>query len=120
MLAFIDWYFPWLMVLSTSLLAAVYFVPLVVGFMSARASAAGALAAMLLGGVTTLIVFFVNETLDKHYFISEAFAGLMASAIGMWYFSRRFPSSTAEHDVFGKCWSFEKQELALAPDQPSE
>ncbi|MEJ8567024.1 sodium:solute symporter family protein [Elongatibacter sediminis] len=95
----------WLVVLSASLLAAVYFVPLIAGFMSARASAAGALAAMLFGGITTLTVFFVNEALDAHYFISEAFAGLMSSAIGMWYFSRRFPPSAAERDAYEKCWT---------------
>jgi SSS family solute:Na+ symporter/sodium/proline symporter len=98
----------WLVVLSASLLAAVYFVPLIVGFTFPGASAAGAIAAMVLGGLTTLAVFSVNELLDAHYFISEAFAGLTASVVGMWYFSRRFPSSAAERDAYEKCWTREE------------
>ena len=109
----------WLVVLSASLLAAVYFVPLIAGFAFPGASAAGAMAAMLLGGVVTLGVFFLNEAYDAHYFISEAFAGLAASALGMWYFSRRFPSSAEERDAYDKCWK--RAEPSAAPQRhPAE
>jgi sodium/proline symporter len=89
----------WLVVLSASLLASVYFVPIMAGFFSTTASANGAIAAMVAGGVTATIVFIVNEALDAHYFISEFFAGLAASAIAMWLVSRRSPATAAERDV---------------------
>jgi Na+/proline symporter len=97
----------WLVVLSASLLASVYFVPLIAGFLSPRASAAGAIAAMLAGGICTTVVFVVNEALDAHYFVSEAFAGLTASALAMWAVSRRGPASAAEREVFRFCWRLE-------------
>lgn len=104
----IAWYQPlgifWLVVLSASLLASVFFVPVVGGFLSSRASAPGAIAAMAAGGVAAIAVFTVNETRGTHYFISEAFAGLAASAIAMWAVSRRRPPSAEERAVFDACW----------------
>lgn len=92
----------WLVVLSASLLASVYFVPLVVGFLSISASASGAVASMIAGGLSAVAVFSLNEALDKHYFISELFAGLGASAVAMWFFSRRTLSTPEERDLVFK------------------
>ena len=89
----------WLVVLSASLLASVYFVPIMAGFFSKVASANGAIAAMIAGGITATVVFAVNETLDAHYFISELFAGLGVSALAMWLVSRHSPATPAEVDV---------------------
>jgi Na+/proline symporter len=89
----------WLVVLSASLLAAVYFVPMMAGFFSPAASANGAIAAMVAGGVTATMVFVVNESLGTHYFVSELFAGLGASALAMWLASWRSPATAAERDV---------------------
>jgi Na+/proline symporter len=89
----------WLVVLSASLLASVYFVPIVGGFFSVTASAGGAIASMIAGGIAATSIFTLNELLDTHYFISELFAGLIASAIAMWLFSRRNPATPEERDV---------------------
>ena len=89
----------WLVVLSASLLASVFFVPIFVGFFSPAAGAAGAIAAMLSGGFVSILVFTINEQQDSHWFISELFAGLAASAFAMWFVSRRYPASHAEQDV---------------------
>jgi Na+/proline symporter len=89
----------WLVVLSASLLASVYFVPLIGGFFSTSASGSGAVASMIAGGLAAVAVFSLNETLDKHYFISELFAGLGASALAMWFFSRRTPPTLQERDL---------------------
>jgi len=89
----------WLVVLSASLLASVYFVPVMAGFFSASASAGGAIAAMVAGGVSATAVFFANQALGTHYFISEVFAGLGASALAMWLFSRRGAVTAAEYEV---------------------
>jgi len=89
----------WLVVLSASLLASVYFVPVMAGFFSASASASGAIAAMVAGGVSATAVFFLNQALDTHYFISEVFAGLGSSALAMWLFSRRSHVTEAENEV---------------------
>lgn len=89
----------WLVVLSASLLASVYFVPVMAGFFSTNASANGAIASMIAGGVTATVVFAVNEVLDTHYFISELFAGLGASALAMWLGSRRSSVTAMEHEV---------------------
>lgn len=105
----------WLVVLSASLLASVYFVPLIAGFVFPQASAAGAIAAMLAGGILTTAVFIINEALDTHYFVSEAFAGLMASALVMWLVSRRNPASAAEREVYRTCWEAEEEEGERQP-----
>ncbi len=89
----------WLVVLSASLLASVYFVPMMAGLFSKAASANGAVAAMIAGGVTATLVFVLNEALDAHYFISEFFAGLGASALAMWLVSRYSSVTEAERDV---------------------
>lgn len=89
----------WLVVLSASLLASVYFVPMMAGLFSKAASANGAVAAMIAGGVTATLVFVLNEVLDAHYFISEFFAGLGASALAMWLVSRYSSVTEAERDV---------------------
>ena len=89
----------WLVVLSASLLASIFFVPMFAGFFSRSASAAGALAAMITGGVTALVVFAINESLDVHFFVSELFAGLLASAVAMWVVSSRSPATSAERQV---------------------
>ncbi len=87
----------WLVVLSASLLASVYFVPIMAGLFSSRASADGAIAAMVAGGVSATLVFLLNQTFQSHYFISEVFAGLGASALAMYLFSLRSPVTAAEH-----------------------
>jgi sodium/proline symporter len=89
----------WLVVLSASLLASVYFVPVMAGFFSASASAGGAIAAMVAGGVSATAVFIANQALGTHYFISEVFAGLGASLLAMWFFSRRGAVTAAEYEV---------------------
>ena len=89
----------WLVVLSASLLASVYFVPMMAGLFSKAASANGAVAAMIAGGVTATLVFVLNEALNAHYFISEFFAGLGASALAMWLVSRYSSVTEAERDV---------------------
>ena len=99
----IAWYQPlgifWLVVLSASLLASIFFVPLLAGLLTSSAGAMGALASMVAGGVAALTVFFINEWLDAHYFVSELFAGLLFSALALWVLNRRFPATTAERRV---------------------
>ena len=90
----------WLVVLSASLLASIFFIPVMAGFFSEKASAKGAIAAALGGGGSALIIFAVNERLDTYYFISELFAGLMASAICMLVFSYKYPSTSEERAVY--------------------
>lgn len=94
----------WLVVLSASLLASVYFVPFMAGFLSPAASAGGALAAMLAGGAAAVLVFVVNETLGSRYFGSELFAGLAASALAMWLGSRLSPATAVEREVLSRLW----------------
>jgi Na+/proline symporter len=89
----------WLVVLSASLLASVYFVPMIAGLFSIKASASGAIASMVAGGVAATAVFTINEIFEAHYFISELFAGLSASALAMWLFSRRRSATPAEREV---------------------
>jgi Na+/proline symporter len=89
----------WLVVLSASLLASVYFVPMIAGLFSINASAGGAIASMIAGGIGATAVFTINVVFDAHYFISELFAGLGASALAMWLFSRRSLATPAEREV---------------------
>jgi Na+/proline symporter len=89
----------WLVVLSASLLASIYFVPMMAGFFSIVAGGSAAIAAMIAGGITATGVFAVNGALDTHYFVSELFAGLGASALAMWLVSRRSPATAAEREV---------------------
>ena len=92
----------WLVVLSASLLASVYFVPVMSGFFTSFATARGAIAAMIAGGIASASVFTVNEALDTHFFVSELFAGLGASALAMWLFSVNNPITVDEQEVV-KC-----------------
>jgi sodium/pantothenate symporter len=78
----------WLIVLSGSLLSAIYFVPLVCGFFSTRATGAGALAGMAAGAVATIGVFALNQQTGSHWFVHELFAGLGASFAAWWIVSR--------------------------------
>lgn len=89
----------WLVILSASLLASVYFVPLMGGFFWRDASGSGAIAAMIAGGIVATTVFIVNESLGTHYFISEFFAGMIASVLAMWIVSKRNPATEAERTV---------------------
>ncbi|MGI9294941.1 MAG: sodium:solute symporter family transporter, partial [Pseudomonadales bacterium] len=89
----------WLVVLSASLLASIFFVPIFAGLFTKRASAMGALAAMLAGGVAAISVFSINSVYDSHYFVSEVFAGLAASAIAMMIATRLSPSTVEEQVV---------------------
>jgi Na+/proline symporter len=73
----------WLVVLSASLLASIFFVPVVVGFLWPRATASGALAAMVSGGAAALLVYGMNQYFGTHYFVSELYAGLAASGIAL-------------------------------------
>jgi len=86
----------WLVVLSASLLASGFFVPLFLGMLWRRASAEGAIAAMVSGTISAFAVYLVNGFYDTHYFISEVFAGLGISAIVMVMVSRK--SSTSEEE----------------------
>jgi sodium/proline symporter len=99
----IAWHQPlgifWLVVLSASLLASIFFVPLFVGFFMRSASAAGALASMIAGGLAVSVVFVLNEWFDSHFFVNELFAGLIASALAMWGVSRRYPATMEERQV---------------------
>jgi hypothetical protein len=54
---------------------------------------------MVAGGAGATAVFVLNQTLQAHYFVSEVFAGLGASAVAMWLVSRSGPVSAAEYDV---------------------
>ena len=92
----------WLVVLSASLLASVFFVPIFAGFFFPSAGAKGAIASMIAGGVAALTVFAINEANDTHYFVSELFAGLGASLITMWLVSWRYPATEAEREVLSK------------------
>lgn len=78
----------WLVVLSSSLLAAIFFVPLVLGFFSRRANGAAALASMLTGAVATIIVYIVNQRTGSNWFVSEFFGGLFFSYLAWWLMTR--------------------------------
>jgi Na+/proline symporter len=99
----IAWFQPlgifWLVVLSASLLASVFFVPIFAGFFSQSASAKGAIAAMIAGGLAASVVFAINEWYDMHLFVSELFAGLGTSTLAMWIVSNRYPASAEERQV---------------------
>jgi Na+/proline symporter len=99
----IAWFQPlgifWLVVLSASLLASVFFVPIFAGFFSQSASAKGAIAAMIAGGLAAIVVFAINEWYDMHLFVSELFAGLGTSTLAMWIVSNRYPASAEERQV---------------------
>jgi Na+/proline symporter len=89
----------WLVVLSASLLASVFFVPIFAGLFTRTASATGALAAMVSGGLVALVVFAINKQLGTHYFVSELFAGIVASIIAMLFANHYSPSTAAERAV---------------------
>jgi Na+/proline symporter len=89
----------WLVVLSASLLASIFFVPIFAGFFSIKAGATGALAAMISGGVAAIVVYVINKQFDAHFFISEVFAGLFFSGLAMWIANRWYPATAEERDV---------------------
>lgn len=89
----------WLIVLSSSLLSAIFFVPLLGGFFSRRANGAAALGAMIAGALATGFVFAVNHWTGAHWFISELFAGLAFSVAAWLWFCRRTPPSAEERRV---------------------
>ncbi len=89
----------WLVVLSGSLLASVFFVPVLAGFFSSKSGATGALASMLTGGLSAIAVFIYNNQFNTHFFISELFAGLTVSGIAMWLGNRWHPSTPDEERV---------------------
>ncbi len=89
----------WLVVLSASLLASIFFVPLFFGLFIRKCGSSGALTAMIAGGSTALAVFAFNKHFGTHYFISEVFAGVSASAIAMFVANHFYPASAAERDV---------------------
>ncbi len=89
----------WLAVLSASLFASIFFVPLMAGFFSEKAGGKGAIAAMLAGGAVSIAVFLLNKSLGTHYFVSESFAGLGASALAMYWASRQSPATLEERAV---------------------
>ena len=86
----------WLVVLSASILASGFFVPLFLGMLWRRATAEGAVAAMLVGTISAFGVYLVNDFYGTHYFISEVFAGLTVSAIVMVTISLRTSNSKEE------------------------
>ena len=86
----------WLVVLSASILASGFFVPLFLGMLWRRATAEGAVAAMLVGTVSAFAVYLVNDFYGTHYFISEVFAGLTVSAIVMVTISLKTSTSKEE------------------------
>ena len=86
----------WLVVLSASMLASGFFVPLFLGMLWRRATAEGAIAAMVVGTISAFAVYLVNDFYGTNYFISEVFAGLIFSAIVMVIISLRTSSSKEE------------------------
>jgi SSS family solute:Na+ symporter len=89
----------WLVVLSASLLASGFFVPLFLGMLWRRASAEGAVAAMLVGTISAVTVYLVNGQFGTQLFISEVFAGLVMSLIIMVVISIKAPASEQEMAV---------------------
>jgi len=92
----------WLVVLSASLLASIFFVPIMAGFFFPGVSAKAAIASIVFGGLSSLSVFITNTMLGAHYFISELFAGLIVSGFCMIVFSLRYPATREERKVFYK------------------
>jgi sodium/proline symporter len=89
----------WLVVLSASLLASIFFVPIFAGFFSIKSGGTGALAAMISGGSAAIIVYIINKQFDTHFFVTEFFAGLFFSAIAMWVANRKYPANAEEQSV---------------------
>jgi len=89
----------WLIVLSGSLLSAIFFVPIVGGFFSRRANGTAALAAMIVGAAATIVIFVLNRATGAHWFITELFAGLLFSLMAWLYFCYRREPSSEERKV---------------------
>ena len=102
----------WLVILSVSLLTSAFFVPVVGGFFWPRATSAGAIAAMLAGLTAGVSVYIVNQIGGSHYFISELYAGLGASALAFWGVSRFGKPTDAELRVLSS--------LRVPPPQSGE
>ena len=88
----------WLVVLSASLLASVFFIPIFAGLFMKTATAAGALTAMISGGIGAILVYTINSIFDTHIFIHEVFAGVGASALAM-FFANRFSSIKPDEEA---------------------
>ena len=89
----------WLVVLSGTLFAAIFFVPLLGCFFSRRATGRGALAAMIAGGLAAVIVYAVNRTTGSHWFISELYGGLLFSWLAWTWYNYRSEPVAEEHAV---------------------
>ena len=89
----------WLIMLSTSLLGATFFIPIASGFLTPRASGKAALAAMIAGATATTLVFAVNKATGAHWFVHEFFAGLVFSLIAWLVVNAKFPAQEEERKV---------------------
>lgn len=89
----------WLVLLSASLLASVFFVPMLAGLFWRRASAVGALWSMGAGAVACAGVYAYNRATGSHLFASDLFAGLLASAAAMGLASLRCRATDEELTV---------------------
>ena len=89
----------WLVVLSGTLFSAIFFVPLVGGFFSRRATGRGALAAMITGGLAAVIVYAVNRITGSHWFISNLYGGLLFSWLAWAWYNYRTERAAEEDAV---------------------
>ena len=89
----------WLIMLSTSLLGATFFIPIAGGFITPRASGKAALASMVVGAAATTIVFAVNKATGAHWFVHEFFAGFVFSLIAWLLVIAKFPAQHEERCV---------------------
>ena len=89
----------WLVVLSASLFSAIFFIPLVGGFFSTRATGRGALAAMITGAVTAPVIYAVNKSTGSYWFASEFIGGMLFSLLVFLWFNYRDKPTPAERAV---------------------
>ena len=89
----------WLVVLSGSLFSAIFFIPLVGGFFSTRATGKGALAAMITGAVTAPAIYAVNKITGAHWFAGEFIGGMFFSLLVWLWFNHRGTPTQAERAV---------------------
>ena len=89
----------WLIMLSTSLLGATFFIPIAGGFITPRASGKAALAAMVVGATATTVVFAINKATGAHWFVHEFFAGFVFSLVAWLLVIAKFPAQHEERSV---------------------
>lgn len=89
----------WLIMLSTSLLGATFFIPIAGGFITPRASGKAALVAMIVGATATTVVFTVNKATGAHWFVHEFFAGFVFSLIAWLIMIAKYPAQKEERMV---------------------